>query len=369
MISRSCGHSAELYLVSRMAGRTASMIVIDRLRLSSRTVLLLLVLLGTPMAARSDALEDSARELARKIDAALTARGELSCDVRNVSTLEMDDAVRIEQALKTELQGRCVRSQANGSEVATVVVTLSENLESLVWSAEIHQGAADRDILQVVPRSSVPSRPTTSLPIVLASEQFWDGRERVLDVSVTDSPTGGQLLVLLLPDSLLIRNASEGSENKIDLPLAISTAALREPSGSLSHKDGNSIEARRDRRSCTISLGTMTVDKCWDDQDTILAPEEPPLRAGQAVTVATTCSIGRGLPLLVTGTGDDTQPDFVQVIVSRGLGSAVASNRVDFPGPILVIHDGTGREPATVIVKNLRTGNYEAYRLSISCGQ
>jgi hypothetical protein len=339
----------------------------NRSRLSSHVLPFLFVFLGMPMAARSDTLEDSARELARKIDAVLTVRGELSCDIRNVSTLELDEVVRIEQALKTQLQGRCVRTQASGSEAANVVVTLSENVESLVWTAEIHEEATDRKILQLVPRSTVPPRSAAPLPLTLAVERFWEGPERILDATIAASPTGEQLLVLLLADAILVRDVTLDSERRIEVPLAISSAILREPSGSLSRHDGNFIDVRSDRRDCTVSLSTLTVVKCGDDRGEKLVSRGPNRTEGQVVPVSTNCGIASGIPSLVTGTGDDTQPDYVQVVVSQDLGSAVASNRIDFPGPVLAIAGGTSGEPATIVVKNLHTGNHEAYRLSISC--
>jgi len=341
----------------------------NRSRLSSHAVLFLLVLLGMPMAARSDTLEDSARELARKIDAVVTTQGEVSCDIRNASTLDLDDVARIEQALKTELQGRCVGTQASGSEAANVAVTLSENVESLVWTAEIHQGAADREILQLVPRSTVPPRSSERLPLVLAVERFWEGPERILDATIAASPTGEQLLVLLLPDAVLIRNVTKDSERRIDIPLAISTSISREPSGSLSRQDGNLIDIKSDRRDCTVSLSTLAFVNCASDQGEKPVSGGANRTEGQVVPISANCGVAKGIPSLVTGTGDDTQPDFVEVVVPQNLGSAVASNRIDFPGPVLAVHGGISGESTNLIAKNLHTGNYEAYRLSISCGQ
>ncbi len=369
MISGSCSHRVKVHSLMRVAERTAPIMGIDRSRFSSRTLLFLIVFFGIPRAARSDALEDSARELGRKIDAVVAAPGELSCDIRNVSTLDLDDVVRIERTLKTELQGRCARTQANGSEAANVVVTLSENVTNLVWTAEIHQGAVDREILQAVPRSAAAPKSTESLPIVLASERFWEGPERLLDAEFAASDTGDRLLVLILPDAVSIRNVSNDLENRIDLSLGISASTLREPSGTLSRQDGNFIDVKRERRNCTVSLSTFTVVKCWDVRGDAPLSGVPPLNAGQVVPVSTTCTAGKGISLFVTGTGDDTQPDYIQIVVSRDSGSAVSSNRIDFPGPVVAIHGGIAGESATVISRNLRTGNYEAYRLSISCRQ
>jgi hypothetical protein len=344
------------------------MMGINRSNLSRRTILFLLVLLGMPWAAHSATLEDSAKELARKIAAGLPARGDLSCEIRNTSSLGLDDVVRIEQALKTELDGRCVRTQANGSETAKIVVTLSENVKTLVWTAEIRQGAEYRELLQPVPRSTGLLSSTKALPIVLNSERFWDGPERVLDVELVTAPNGDQLTVMLLPDAVFIRNTSRGSENRVDIPLVVPTSTLREASGTLSVQDGDLINVRHDRHYCTVSLATLTLVQCWDYQGMMFVPGGPPVKGGQVESAPTNCTKGKGIAWFVTGTGDDTQPDSLKVVVTQNLGSAIASNQIGFPGPVLTIHDASGNMPR-IIVKNLHTGNYEAYRLSISCTQ
>jgi hypothetical protein len=369
MISYSLGHRAELFFVFRDARRSTPMMAADRSTLSCRAILYLLVLLGTPVVVHSDTLDDSAKELASKIAAVLTTRGEMSCDIRNVSSLELDDVVRIGETLKTELQGQCVRTQENGSETANIVVTLSENVKSYLWTAEIHQGAGYREILQVVPRLAETQSSAKALPIVLKSERFWAGPERILDAGLVSAPNGDQLLVLLHPDDVVLRNVNTGSENLIGVSLAIPIATLREPSGALSLQVGNLIAAQHDRRNCTVSLVTFALIKCEDYLGEMMSFGGLLVKGGQVVSVSTQCTKGSGISSFVTGTGDDTQPDFLQVEVSQNLGSAIASNQVSFPGPIMAIHGALTDAFNTVIARNLNTKNYEAYHLSISCAQ
>ena len=89
MISRSIDKGVEFVFVPRMAGRSTPMTGTYRSNLSYRTILIFLVLLGAPMAARSDTLEDSARELAGKIAAALPAREEVSASADTSQSLRM----------------------------------------------------------------------------------------------------------------------------------------------------------------------------------------------------------------------------------------------------------------------------------------
>ena len=158
MISCSCGRCEELLGLSCVAERSTPMMGTDRSNLSCRTLLFLLVLLGMPLAARADTLEDSARELAGKIAAALTAKENVSCEFRNVSSLQPDEAGRVDEALKTALQCKGSLEQANFAATTRILVTLSENMNNFVWAAEIHHADAAQVVFTIVSRPQAQYR-------------------------------------------------------------------------------------------------------------------------------------------------------------------------------------------------------------------
>src|SRR5713226_9576322 len=98
MISPSLGLRAEFSFTFGEARRSTPMMAADRSIRSCRAVLFLFVLIGIPSVVRSATLEDSAKELARKIAAALPSGENVSCEIRNISSLKPGEAVRIEQA-------------------------------------------------------------------------------------------------------------------------------------------------------------------------------------------------------------------------------------------------------------------------------
>ena len=87
MISCSVGKRVALVFVPRMAGRSTPMTGTDRSNLSYRTILIFFVLLGAPMAAPCSTLDDSAKELAGKIAAAVPVGENTSIVMRNISSL------------------------------------------------------------------------------------------------------------------------------------------------------------------------------------------------------------------------------------------------------------------------------------------
>jgi hypothetical protein len=379
MISSSVNKRVEFVFVSRAAGRNIAMKGIDRSNLSYRTILILFFLLGAPMAARADTLADAARELGRKIAEGLPAREEVFYEVRNLSSLTLEELVRIDQALQEELRSRGIRASSISGGTVRMVVTLSENLKSFVWIAEIHQGDAFRVVLVAVSRSLADRVVSDSMPVTLHSEKFWEGSERILDATITNASNGDPLLALLTQDGLQIGKVGSDVVSFVQIPPG--EFSTRDPSGGITQTE-NRITVTSMGRICSIDLDSRMLVECHKMIDTpspgrvyenIKLPGMPgPIgveRGSQMAEVQSGCRGGRPL-YLAAGTGDYTNPDSIQVfetteaqgiIVGRWL-----SDLLHFSGPVMVLHV-TDRVP-TAIVRNLQTGNYEAYHLSITCG-
>jgi hypothetical protein len=363
--------------VFREAKRCTPMMSADRSKLSCRAVLFLFVLIGVPSVARSTTLEDSAKDLARMIAAALPAGENVSCGIRNLSSLKPAEAARIELALKAELQGRGIRLTSGGAAMS-VMVTLSENFKELVWTGEIRRGDASQLVLIDVERSSENRASSNGMPVTIRSEKFWEGREHILDAATMNSSDGGPLLLLLTVDGVLItKNGTDASPRFSFPPIH---AVLRDPAGTLTQA-GNEVTATMPQQTCIFSLDPDGLSQCRPAEgpptgrvyDTLLqlVPPAPPHPewGSQIQEIQSRC--GSGAQFLVTGPGDYTQTDFIQLFgpdlaQHRPTGKPL-SNQLAFAGPVMDLHaDGTG---ARAVVRNLETGSYEAHRISIECGR
>jgi len=377
MIFSSRGHREKLLFVSRVAGRSTPMTGTDRSKLSCRTFLILFVLMATPMAARSATLEDSALNLAGKIAAALPAHVNSSFEIRNVSSLLPDEVARIEEALKAGLQNKGVPTQASSSAPPNIVVTLSENSKSFVWTAEMHQGDFSRVVVVTLPRLLENRVDSNSIPITLRSEKFWEGPEQILDAFEETASNDAGTLFLLQPDGLVIRKKGADPTFKVEIPSA--QVARRTPFGSVQGENAcrqlelsPCVVVTLNGYICTIALETRAVAECHlpgplgarDPVDPLLFfPRTFPRGRSEPLT-ETTSHCGAEIQF-ATGTGDYTQPDSVEAFDWRGATYAPFSNELSFPGPVMALQV-LDRVP-TAIVRNLETGNYEAYRLSITC--
>jgi len=374
MIFGSSRQYVKLLYTSHVAWRSTPM-GIDRSNLSRRTILFFFVLLIAPGGANSATIEDYARELAHKIAASFPAGGHLSFEVRNISSLGADDVSMIERTLTDELHDQAVPSPQTSTDVANVRVTLSENIKSLVWAAEIDHDGSAQILLLAVPRSSSNRILSSAMPITLQSEKFWEGSQRILDAIPAKAANGDPLLMLLVPDGIQIRNV--GSDNVSIVPIPIDPRTSREPTGRLEQTD-NGILFKSLSQVCRIDIYANALVACSRTDgpspgrvfENIQLGVPGPMhieRGSQVIAVVSSCGAER--LFLTTGTGDYTQPDTIEAFESTVVNGVFVEKRLsDFlhlPGPVMALQFG-GATPRA-IVRNLKTGNYEAYRISITC--
>jgi hypothetical protein len=363
MISRRAVRRAIVLFAFRAAERSAPMMGIERSSFSRRTILFLIVILGAPIAANSATLEDSEKELADKITASLPSRESVSVGVRNISSLPPAEFAAVEQALRDELENLKVPVVTTGAAAINVRITLSENIKGLLLTAEITHGGTSQVILMPVSRPSEFRVASYLMPIVLHSKIIWEGPKQLLDAATVSGPGGFSILVLLLRDSVEIHNSAGVTSGMVAVPSA--GIATRNPQGKL-EINGTTALAVIQSQACTINLNTMELLECHAaaNQDEELAEDVPhDLLSAERSTEMLMPQNGCGAAL-AAGSGDYTQADSLQAFSVKPAGLAI-SNKLDFPGPVLALRGGSGGSRA--IVRNLKTGNYEAY--SISCGK
>jgi len=354
-----------------LGGGRAPMLLICRRNFSRRVLVWLFAVLATPLAAPAATLEDSARELARKIAGALSAQDKVVLEFGNASSLSWNDEAQVKMALNDELSKHVGTAATEGEETARVTITLSENIKELVWTAVIRQGNTYRTLLFTAPRPPANTAASGALPVVLHAEKFWEGPERTLDALVYLDDNAQSWLALLWTDSLVTQKV--GSEVKYRFELPPDQPVSRAPEGLIVHL-GNTITFGVGWQMCRLGLEARTIAECHstkgpaigsDPAEIVFASEIdlPPGKGGQIARMRSECMGTDIYPM--TGLGDDSVPDSIQAFQKSSSGALAGSNEVDFPGPVVALHFLS--EFPRAIVRNLKTGNYEAYRLSTTC--
>jgi hypothetical protein len=84
------------------------------------------------------------------------------------------------------------------------------------------------------------------------------------------------------------------------------------------------------------------------------------------VSIASGC--GSAWQVLVTGAGDWTEKDQIQLYEIRDRGAAAIGQPMELSGPILALWPGDDGKSTRVVSRNLESGMYEASIVLVSCG-
>jgi hypothetical protein len=390
--------------------------------------LLLLVLLQASLAWAGD-WQAPAGQLAEKI-AAIAGPGAVGVTVLNRSSLTSAEAEEIRGTLLSELASFGVQSVASDQAATTVQVSLSENLRSYLWVAEIHQGTSQ----PVVAMVTVPGRPAGAersyTPLTIQQSLLWSDEERILDVAVING-NPPNMIVLESERIALLRWNNGQWQPEQSLSLAHVRPWPRDLRGRLILPKDHLFDAYLPGVDCRSSVSPPLTVVCDDSDDpwpltgsqrdlsaffsaarnfftgalspgiqknTVAPPffSAAPLPRNQ-YTLWALAAVDGHLHLL-DGMTDQTLTeqrwgsDIASVRSQCGLGWQMlatsneqgptdevrafeipdrepvpVSSAVKFDGPITALWAASDSTTVIAVSHNSATGHYEAYRLSIAC--
>ena len=232
-------------------------------RLSS-LLFILALLIAAPANAQNWA--GAEEQLAGKIVAATGAKT-MALEVLNRSSLSAATADDIRRNLLTQLAVLGAHFVAPEQAAATVRVSLSEDLQSYVWIAEIRQGANSPSIVMVsLPRSSPLSVEPEAAAVVIRRIPLWSQQERILDVAVIDG-NPARMLVLDGNGVSSYRLQDNRWQTEQAFPIAHSRPWPRDLRGRLVRGKDNLFDAYLPGVHCRSSAGTSPSMTCYDSDD------------------------------------------------------------------------------------------------------
>jgi len=232
----------------------------------------------------ADNWTDAVSELAAKILSHSAPQGAVALSVRNVSSLSDEDVSQIRRELRSQLRSRGVRLAGARQASAEIPVTLSENLEGLVWIAEIQNGASHDVVMITVARPKPEfTRPTEALSI--RKVRIYEQADPVLDfvpldtLSVAPSAppgTAAAALVLSLGAVSLYEKAVTGPNEQVgtqawqlkqSAPLARSAPWPRDARGRLVIGPGNSFNVFLPGMKCSGTIAPALRLDCHEGDE------------------------------------------------------------------------------------------------------
>ena len=178
---------------SRISSRIPGMLTPLPSRFISSLLFVLVLLIAGAGNAQNWAVGEE--QLAGKIVSA-TGPKPMVLEVVNRSSLSTATTDDIRRNLLTQLAVLGVRFVTAEQAAATVRVSLSEDLQSYVWIAEIRQGSNSPSMVMVsLPRSAPLTVEPEGAAMVLRKIALWSQTERILDLAVIDG-NPARMLVL-----------------------------------------------------------------------------------------------------------------------------------------------------------------------------
>lgn len=390
------------------------------------TVIFLLAPLPSAGADDRAALED---QFAEKI-ISITGPGALEVQVTNRSSLSNSEVDSVRRGILKGLESFGARFVDHDQAAATVIISLSEDLKNYVWVAEIHQAANDASVAMIsAPRPATSENSEETSALIIRKVSLWQSEEQILDAAeISGSPA--HLLVLFPSQAILFK--MQGSRWQIEqaLPIVHSQPWPRDLRGRLMLRKDHLFDVYLPGIFCQSSGNAPLVLNCKPSDDPWpLAGEQSGLngfftparnyftgalssgRLRTAPAFYSAASLPRDQYTLWMFAATDGQIHFLDGITDQAA-------KVPWGSDIASVHSGCGsgwqilasspsggadenvrayemhdREPvpvtsailmgggvsalwaasdggsAIVVSRDREAGTYEAFRLSISCGQ
>jgi hypothetical protein len=313
-----------------------------------------------------ETLEDAARALAQKVVTYL-APGEIAqVSSRNLTSLGAADAAKAQAAFE-----RALRRRVRKPMPVPVTLTISENLKGLLLVAQVASA-----VEMVGFRPERPAAPARAA-IAIDKKLLWEQDPPILDVAVM----GDDMLVLdtdgvthyahrqrmdAKPAPVTVRDPRgrlrvDGDAVAVHLPGTTCTGVWR-PVLVLGCEPGGIFAAGRNTlisgAYSETQIGSEYLAAEQDGRTHVYDAEKKPQAVfeewGSDFTVVSACEKPR---ILAESNGSVALYDVVNHAPVR------VSDSVELPGPV------TALWPSLAVVKNLSTGRYEAYGLTVDCAR
>ena len=224
---------------------------------------------------------------------------------------------------------------------------------------------ADRDEVRIVSVGRALLSPVSPpiAPVRLERQMIYENENRILDaLSVGSGAEGG--LALLLYKNFEIVAFRLDSKGAVRDAVSLSAANLkpsRDPHAELSVRAGlNSVQVPG--KVCEFSWEAPAEVKCHGERPASAAKSE---WRGEML-LASPCD-GSSWKLVKSGSEPNAR-EVLQVVPEGALLETSAAVLSEFPGPIVGTNRERNPDSALVIARDLRTGNYEIYKITLACG-
>lgn len=308
------------------------------------------------VAAEANSLEDVARLLADRVASIPNLHGPLRLEFTEGGGLAASPGKAWLESFRKELEARHFDvTEDSPASVLRVAVTVTPT--QLILAVSARSGDHDEVRFVSLPRALI--RPA-NLPVArlrIERRLIFESPELILDASSlwNGSEGGIELLAYRKGELTALQLDAAGAVKQLVPLTAASLHPSRDPHGELNAR-GNEVDVLLPGRVCTFLWAAGSEVKCHSAKS---------IWRGTALL---TPSCDPGGWKIVSDGRDWTAPETLQVVPDGTAREGSAAIFSEFSGPVLNVNGEQNPASALVVTRNLRSGNYEVYRITLACG-
>ncbi len=364
----------------------------------------------------ADPYTEAARELTAKIMASIGPLEDIGFTLKSTASLSEREVAAARQAIESALRAQGLRPVGDVQSTVKINVTLSENFQQNIWIAEIRRDQTYSVVMTTQPRLPEAQSKEAALRMTLQAKPIYEQNDPILDVELL----GDQLLVLDPRRLSLYRRQNDHWELERSAPLKFSIPFSRDIRGRL-FDSGGTIQVHIPGLSCngtikpSLDLNCAQDDAPWPIglgsmnptfvKNYFVLENLPPFFSAASVEDDGTDLLaisgidgrtylydkGAGQVGMLNGFGSDitaidagcetprqifasllTDPlehGILQAFQILHRKAVSTSSTIEFPGPITALWPVSSQNAAIAVSRDLKTGRYAAFYLSISCSR
>jgi hypothetical protein len=318
--------------------------------------------LRTALADGDAPLRETAQKLADRVATIPGLHGALRLEWHPDANWPEGESARWQVILKGEFEKRTLNLTEDAGAPALEVFA-AETPTQVVLTTKTRVSEREEVRIVAVTRSLLPSGLLPPAPIRLERQMIYESEDRILDASsLGDSENEGLAILLYRNFQIVALRVDPKGAVKGAVSLNSSNAKpSRDPRAELTAR-GASVSVQLPAKVCEFSWEASGEVRCHVEK-----PSPSDKSGWRSQTLLTSPCDGNSWKLQYSGS-DPNAREVLQVVpdgTTRGTSAAVLS---EFPGPIVGANGERNPSSALVIAGNLRTGNYEIYKITLACG-
>lgn len=346
------GTSDDSRCAAKSAARAAFLFTVGLILLFSQAFA---SLLGAQTNSGSDPLAEAAKQLAERVAGISGLHGGVRVEFPEKSEESQRNFEDLREEFVTALERRHLTLSQEAS-APLIQVRTAETPTQLVLAARVH--FPDREEIRIIstPKAQLTQTELPAAPVRIDKQLAYVSADRILDAASSDDVNGLGVAVLLQRGEQIIVERT-GADGQVEARQALNAAGLRptrDPRGELVVK-GSNWQVMLPGKVCEFTLKAGEEPKCHATKQ----------NWRESINLDSPCDANYWQ--VFSDGGDWAGADALQLAPigeSRESSAALVSN---MPGPVLSVNEADEPGAAFVVARNLATGNYEVYRVTLAC--